>query len=71
MKRPVCPKCGENRLRIDDYGLSCLCGWSPTVEACLVCRCPDGTCTGHFHGKTETKNREVRPCEFCLVVAVS
>ena len=63
--RPNCPKCGENRLRIDDYGINCSCGWSPTVKNCGRCLCPVDSCTGHFYGNSEKKDRSVRPCPAC------
>jgi len=64
--RPPCPKCGENRLRIDDYGINCSCGWSPTVTACGRCLCV-GSCEGHLRGKSEAKNREIRMCSACSI----
>jgi len=62
----LCPHCGENGLRDGLYGLECRCGWSPTVKSCPRCLCIE-SCEGHFHGKSETKDRHVEMCPDCSI----
>ena len=60
----LCPHCGENGLRKGLYGIECRCGWSPTVKNCARCLCVE-SCEGHFYGRSEAKNREMRMCSEC------
>lgn len=61
-----CPKCHEDKVYEDIYGLACFCGWRPTVTACTRCKCLIGDCTGHRAGGTGAR---VLPCVACSRVA--